>query len=278
MTDRIIPLICPSCGDGRNDASQSRSFGAEFKCGSCGVTSALIINHQLHMVKAGEHVCKSCGRVAASGARFCQCGSSLVRSCVICKHEHFVDHKVCPQCGWSTEKDMASLALQDEIANTLKLRMEQAGGVVDSERLEELLACISVAGRASSHAVQVLKPVILSSEFLGQQRILQLLPEEVRVWLRNIQSLESEISDGDHAIFEETNANCNWVDPGTGFGGVLGIIGGIYFKSFLVGLGIFVGMMVYFYWIMTANKVRAVQKVVEANEERKKRRAELASS
>jgi hypothetical protein len=59
----------------------------------------LVINSKLHIRSAGEHVCSACGRVASAKARFCQCGSSLVKNCRWCKAEFPADHTLCDSCG-----------------------------------------------------------------------------------------------------------------------------------------------------------------------------------
>ncbi len=105
MSGQIIPLKCPSCGNIHNEQLREHVFGADFKCESCGMTSVLVINKQLHLRQMGEHVCKSCGRLAPKGTRFCQCGLTLIQKCTDCRHEYFIDDQICPQCGWlaSTE-------------------------------------------------------------------------------------------------------------------------------------------------------------------------------
>lgn len=108
MSGQIIPLKCPSCGNTHSEQLREHVFGAEFKCESCGMTSVLVINKQLHLRQVGEHVCKSCGRVAPKGTRFCQCGLTLIQKCRDCKSEHSIDETVCPQCGWLSSTELYS--------------------------------------------------------------------------------------------------------------------------------------------------------------------------
>ena len=99
----ILPLRCPSCGGTASQPSREMSFGAEFRCDHCGVTSVLIIDQALvplgTLQKQGEKVCVTCGRVALREARFCQAGHSLVRKCVYCALEFPVEHQLCDFCG-----------------------------------------------------------------------------------------------------------------------------------------------------------------------------------
>lgn len=103
MQHEIVPLRCPSCGDGASTPSRRMPFGAEFSCESCGITSVLIINRELlplgTLQKHGDKVCFTCGRLASQEARFCQEGHSLVRRCLACNKEFPVDHQRCDFCG-----------------------------------------------------------------------------------------------------------------------------------------------------------------------------------
>ena len=101
----IIALRCLSCGGGITEPSRDKPFGAEFRCGSCGVTSVLIIDRALVplgiLQKEGEKVCLTCGRVAVREAQFCQEGHPLTRRCVYayCSRDFAVDHQRCDFCG-----------------------------------------------------------------------------------------------------------------------------------------------------------------------------------
>ena len=106
-THEIVALRCPSCGGGVTQPSRDMSFGAEFRCDHCGISSVLIIDRALiplsSLQKQGEKVCIACGRVAQREARFCQEGHALVRRCInstVCQAEFAVDHQRCDSCGW----------------------------------------------------------------------------------------------------------------------------------------------------------------------------------
>lgn len=100
----IVALRCPSCSGAINQPTRETTFGAEFSCEICGITSVLIINQALvplsTLQKLGEKVCTICGRIAQREARFCQDGHSLVRNCINCDEEFAVDHQRCDFCGW----------------------------------------------------------------------------------------------------------------------------------------------------------------------------------
>jgi hypothetical protein len=100
----IIPLRCPACSGAINQPTRETTFGAEFRCEICGITSVLIINQALvplsTLQKLGIKVCTICGRVAQSEARFCQEGHALIRKCLKCLKEFAVDHQRCDFCGW----------------------------------------------------------------------------------------------------------------------------------------------------------------------------------
>lgn len=101
----IVALRCPSCGSGITEPSRDKSFGAEFRCEVCGISSVLIIDRALiplgTLQKAGEKICVSCGRVAQREARFCQEGHKLFRKCnySYCGREFPVEHQRCDFCG-----------------------------------------------------------------------------------------------------------------------------------------------------------------------------------
>lgn len=101
----IVALRCPSCGEGINQPSREMPFGAEFRCDGCDITSVLIVNRDLvplnTLLKLGEKVCTTCGRIAQREARFCQDGHPLIRKCIKCLTEFAVDHKRCDSCGWN---------------------------------------------------------------------------------------------------------------------------------------------------------------------------------
>ena len=110
MAVQIIPLSCPKCGNASNVPEKELRFGYMFTCPYCSTTSVLIIDRQLYVPQAGEHVCTTCGRVAPPGARFCQCGQSLVRKCTNCLEEFPIDHNLCDYCGWPQDIDPLSEA------------------------------------------------------------------------------------------------------------------------------------------------------------------------
>lgn len=100
----IIALRCPSCSGAVTQPLVKTSFGAEFHCEICGITSVLIINQALvplsSLQKQGEKVCTTCGRIAQREARFCQEGHSLVKRCNKCGKEFSIYHQRCDFCGW----------------------------------------------------------------------------------------------------------------------------------------------------------------------------------
>jgi biotin carboxyl carrier protein len=81
------------------------AFGAEFRCDHCGISSVLIVDRALvplnTLLKQGEKVCSTCGRMALREARFCQEGHVLIRRCVYhnCHREFPSDHQRCDFCG-----------------------------------------------------------------------------------------------------------------------------------------------------------------------------------
>jgi hypothetical protein len=97
-----VSFRCPSCGSTDTlDGAQTR-FGLRFACQYCGTRSVVVVGHELYTPRPGEHVCLQCGRVAASTARFCQCGQSMLRQCSSrwCGKDLSVDDDVCDRCGW----------------------------------------------------------------------------------------------------------------------------------------------------------------------------------
>jgi hypothetical protein len=107
MSTQIIPLKCPSCGNTSNIAEKELRFGYEFKCSHCLTTSILIVDRQLYIPQPNERICPKCGRVGNPSARFCQCGTALVRRCInpACIKEFPIDHKRCDYCGWPQTED-----------------------------------------------------------------------------------------------------------------------------------------------------------------------------
>jgi RecJ-like exonuclease len=101
--NEIIALRCPSCGGSPSEPSREMSFGAEFRCNNCGVTSVMIIDKALvplsTLMKQGEKVCTKCGRMEIREARFCQEGHALVQRCLHCQTEFSVHHHRCDFCG-----------------------------------------------------------------------------------------------------------------------------------------------------------------------------------
>lgn len=98
----IIPLRCPSCGSADTVGARELRFGFHFTCKHCATPSVLIVGRELYIPKPDEHVCSSCGRVAPSSARFCQCGQAMVHRCTSrwCGTEIPIDHEICSWCGW----------------------------------------------------------------------------------------------------------------------------------------------------------------------------------
>ena len=115
----IVALRCPSCGNTSNVPEKELKFGYQFICQYCGTVSVLIINRMLYIPLPGEKVCVNCGRVVQRDARFCQCGASLVRTCIFCQKEFPVDHNVCDYCGWPQDVEPSSKA-------GIKLRVQRA--------------------------------------------------------------------------------------------------------------------------------------------------------
>lgn len=163
MADRIISLQCPSCGDARNRPVRDHSYGTEFKCASCAATSVLIMDNKLHVKQHGEHVCKDCGRVATTGARFCQCGESLVRKCEHCQHEFFVDDRVCPQCGWNHSDELADLGVMRSLSHKLKESLAAGNWDKATNALRSLLASITSSQQMLPEADAVLRDVLVMS-------------------------------------------------------------------------------------------------------------------
>ena len=93
MGSEIVALRCPSCANPTNVVARELRFGYEFTCRHCATVSVVIINRQLYVPTPGEHVCLACGRVAPRGSRFCQCGRTLVQTCIACSQEFPVGHK-----------------------------------------------------------------------------------------------------------------------------------------------------------------------------------------
>ena len=98
----IIPLRCPSCGSAETVGAREVRFGFHFTCRHCATPSVIIVGRELYIPKPGEHVCLSCGRVAPSGTRYCQCGQAMLRRCTNrwCINEIAIDHAICGECGW----------------------------------------------------------------------------------------------------------------------------------------------------------------------------------
>ncbi len=94
-------------------------FGLEFSCSLCGTTSVLTINSLLHYAREGDLVCANCGRLTASGARYCQCGAALLTTCEKCLQEFATAHRICDHCAWPN-------GLELESADGLKLQVQLA--------------------------------------------------------------------------------------------------------------------------------------------------------
>jgi hypothetical protein len=119
MSNEIVALQCPKCGSTLNVGRKEMRFGLEFSCSHCGATSVLIIENHLHVRHEGDRVCATCGRVAGSNARFCQCGAALMSGCLLCKAELPVVHRICDYCGWPNGVD-------PEKPDGLKLQVQRA--------------------------------------------------------------------------------------------------------------------------------------------------------
>ncbi len=160
MAVQIIPLSCPKCGNASNVPEKELRFGYMFTCPYCSTTSVLIIDRQLYVPQAGEHVCTTCGRVAPSGARFCQCGQSLVRKCTNCLEEFPIDHNLCDYCGWPQDIDLLSEA-------AVPIKVQRAiQRLSDPDEYIKRYACQELGdiGPAASAAVLPLVEVLKSSE------------------------------------------------------------------------------------------------------------------
>jgi hypothetical protein len=146
----IVALRCPSCGNASNVPEKELRFGYQFTCPYCGTVSVLIINRMLYIPLPGERVCVKCGRVAPRGARFCQCGASLVRTCINpeCYKEFPVDHSICDYCGWPQDVKRAISDLSNP----------------NPEIQEKACWALGRIGPAASEAVPVLVELIRHSQ------------------------------------------------------------------------------------------------------------------
>jgi len=156
----IVALRCPSCGNTSNVPEKELKFGYQFICQYCGTVSVLIINRMLYIPLPGEKVCVNCGRVAQRDARFCQCGASLVRTCIFCLKEIPVDHDVCDYCGWPQDVEPSSEA-------GIKLRVQRAiSDFSNPDWKIQKKACdaLGAIGPAASEAVPALADLIRRSE------------------------------------------------------------------------------------------------------------------
>ena len=160
MAVQIIPLSCPKCGNASNVPEKELRFGYMFTCPYCSTTSVLIIDRQLYVPQAGEHVCTTCGRVAPPGARFCQCGQSLVRKCTNCLEEFPIDHNLCDYCGWPQDIDpLSEAAVSMQVQRAIRHLSDPDAKV----RLNAIQALRRI-GPAASAAVPALVEVLKSSK------------------------------------------------------------------------------------------------------------------
>lgn len=141
IQNEIIALRCPSCGGSPSEPSREMSFGTEFRCNHCGVTSVMIIDKALvplsTLMKLGEKVCTKCGRMALREARFCQAGHSLVQQCQLCSKEFTVDHERCDFCGM------------------LQLKLNSVHqGIVSHVNVVHALALVNINGRSTMLALE----------------------------------------------------------------------------------------------------------------------------
>jgi len=161
MSDvEIVALRCPSCGNASNVPEKELKFGYQFTCPYCGTVSVLIINRMLYIPLPGEKVCVKCGRVAPRGARFCQCGASLVRTCIFCLKEFPVDHGICDYCGWPQDVEPSSEA-------GIKLKVQRAISDLsnpDPKIQKDACEALKAIGPAASEAVPALADLIRRSK------------------------------------------------------------------------------------------------------------------
>ena len=168
MQLELTSLRCPQCGNPHNQINEAHAFGAEIHCRSCGTTSALIFNRQLHVKKAGERVCSACGRVAMTGAEFCQCKRPLRRACLDCRKKFFVDDQICPHCCWNHDPQHG----REEVMKALAQSLEQK---LDEQRYEEciplereLMASIAARAASTPEAEHVLRRLALGHHERGE--------------------------------------------------------------------------------------------------------------
>ncbi len=188
MSDvEIVALRCPSCGNASNVPERELRFGYQFTCPYCKTVSVLIVNRLLYIPSPGEKICIKCGRVGPQDARFCQCGASLVRTCINpkCRKEFPIHHNLCDYCGWPQDvkraisdlsnpdpeiQEKACKALVTISPNAPEAVPALADLIKHSENPDVIVnACevLKAIGPAASEAVPALVDLIRRSENWG---------------------------------------------------------------------------------------------------------------
>ncbi|MEQ1747993.1 MAG: zinc ribbon domain-containing protein [Prosthecobacter sp.] len=158
----LLSLQCPSCGHANNEITGEHAFGAEVHCRACGTTSALIVTQQLHLKKAGERVCKDCGRVASAGAEFCQCRQPLLKRCVGCEKKLPVDDHICPRCGWNHDPKLATEEAMNDVGAALNKALDERR-YADCKKLEmDLLSSVVQRASLTTEAERAYKRLVLA--------------------------------------------------------------------------------------------------------------------
>lgn len=168
MQPELTSLRCPQCGNPHNEINGAHAFGAEIHCRSCGTTSALIFNRQLHVKKAGERVCSTCGRVAMAGAEFCQCQRPLRRACLDCGKKFFVDDRICPHCCWNHDPQHGREEVMKALAQTLEQRLDELRYEECMPLERELMASIAAGAATTPEVEHVLRRLALGHHERGE--------------------------------------------------------------------------------------------------------------
>lgn len=157
MATEIVELLCPTCGNSRNELKHNTSFGGEFSCKQCGTTSVVVMDLQLHRRKEGELVCGHCGRVTNGQSRFCQCGQALKQPCVKCRKDVATEHRICDFCGWPQNLDpLSERGQQREIDAELAILGEKLASEHSKLRNEAFEAICRLGGKAAPLVSQLL--------------------------------------------------------------------------------------------------------------------------
>lgn len=171
MQLELTSLRCPQCGNPHNQINEAHAFGAEIHCRSCGTTSALIFNRQLHVKKAGERVCNTCGRVSSDGTHFCQCKRSLLKPCLDCEKKFYVDDTVCPRCGWDHEPKIGDASEMNRRSANFNEALDQGNTSHYSELEKHLIASFHQRGALTPEAEHTLKRLLLSNYLKGNSAV-----------------------------------------------------------------------------------------------------------